>query len=95
MAEHRRRTRQRARDVPRDERGHERRREALGDVEQRDRKAEASAVDAPDVRGSDVPAAELADVGTPGNPDDPEAEREAAGEIAGRDEEQGLYGTRS
>jgi hypothetical protein len=91
VAEHRRGPGERAGHVADRERRDQRRREALRDVEQRDRKPQPRAVDAPDVGRADAPASEGADVGAPRGAYDPVPEREAPGEIAGDDEGKGLY----
>jgi hypothetical protein len=66
---------------------HERRDEALADVEQDDRDAQPRAEAAPDVRRADVPAPVLADVLPPQQQDEPVPEREAAGQVAGEYQE--------
>jgi hypothetical protein len=91
VAEHR-----RAADKGADERalhlrGEERRDESLGDVQEDDDRTKARAEAAPDVRGADVPAAELADVATLERPDEPVPEREAAGQVTGDEESCGRY----
>src|SRR5205085_2407071 len=85
MAEHRGAARQHAREVADEERPGKRRPEALRDVEQHDRNPVAPPEDAPDVRGADVPAPDLADVDAAPGTDDPVAGRDRAGEVAGAD----------
>ncbi len=90
MAEHRGAARERARDVARDEGRGERRRETLGDVEHDHRQRVAGTERPPDVRPTDVAAADGANVDAAGRPNDPVSEREAAGEIADEDEDESL-----
>ena len=83
VAEHRRSADEGADQRAFDLRGEERRDEPFGDVEQHHGRSETRPEAAPDVRGADVAAAELADVATLERPDEPVPEREAAGQVAG------------
>src|SRR6266404_1002607 len=65
-----------------EEHSEQRRHEALQDIEQHDRDAEPAAVGAPDVRGADVPRADLADVLVLDQEHEPVAPRARAQEIA-------------
>src|SRR5262245_5992072 len=79
--------RERARDLGGDEGGHE----PLREVEHDHGSTEAGAEAPRDVRGADVAAPEAADIAALEDPDEPVAEREAAGQVAGQDEECGFY----
>ena len=85
MTEHRGGAGESAREVADYERRYERRRKALGYVEEDNRDPVAPAEGAQDIRGSDVAAADRPDV-QPFRPSDPVPEREAAGEVADDDE---------
>jgi hypothetical protein len=91
VAEHRGAAHERADERALDLDGDQRRDEPLRYVEQDHRRAEPGPEAAPDVGGADVAAAELPDVASPEDPDDPEAEREAAGQVAGDDQDGGGY----
>ena len=71
--------------------GHERRNEALGDVEHDHRRAEPRPEAAPDVGCADVPAAVLANVLAPQQQHEPVPEGQAAGQVAGENEEEVGY----
>ena len=87
MAEHRRPADEGADESAFELRGDERRDEPLRDVEQDHRRAQPRAEAAPDVGGADVAAAELADVRRLKTRTSQYAEREAAGQVAGHDQE--------
>jgi hypothetical protein len=91
VAEHRRPADQRTYERPLQLGGQERRHEALGDVEQDDGNPERGPEAAPDVRGADVAAAVGTDVLAPEQQDEPVPEREAAGQVAGEDEQEIRY----
>jgi hypothetical protein len=91
VAEHRGASDQRSDEGALELNGHERGNEALGDVEHDHRRAEPRPETAPDVRGADVPAPVFPDVVAPDQQDEPVPEGEAAGDVAGEDEEEIVY----
>jgi hypothetical protein len=91
MPEHRRSSRQGAREVPRDDGRHEGRGKPLRHVEQRDADAEPRAERPPYVRGADVSAPVPSDVFAARTAYDPVPERKTAGEVAGDYDEKRLY----
>ena len=86
------RTTERPGDVPHHEGRDQRRDESLDDVEQHHGNRVACSCRPPDVRRPDVAAADLADVLAAEDPNKPVAARDAAGQVAGEDEERSVQG---